>query len=289
VPELRLENWRLYDESASGRLFWSKFDPEGLWEWRDVPDYVVGVAQGWVEGNIGKPGPAPSSTARAVGIQGGRNLAAGQAAFEICNGGSNVIGGGSKMGVGVGLSATGAGTAAGGPEFAAGAGQAAFGALEVGHGLWVASNVAKLPPVTVIAKSGGSGDGENPSGPSAKKTTEESQAKVDGETGNGGMQDGYDPDDLKGLTVKEGKEQGRDWRVEKLETYEFDPKQPSNVRGWLKNERRRTEQGRQEGARNPPGYEQAHKPGKPAREGYDYNSSDLNLKSNNDLAKKHGL
>jgi hypothetical protein len=32
VPELRLENWCLYDESASGRLFWSKFDPEGLAE-----------------------------------------------------------------------------------------------------------------------------------------------------------------------------------------------------------------------------------------------------------------
>jgi hypothetical protein len=32
VPELRLENWVLYDESASGRLFWSKFDPEGLAE-----------------------------------------------------------------------------------------------------------------------------------------------------------------------------------------------------------------------------------------------------------------
>jgi len=30
VPELRLENWCLYDESASGRLFWTKFDPEGL-------------------------------------------------------------------------------------------------------------------------------------------------------------------------------------------------------------------------------------------------------------------
>jgi hypothetical protein len=32
VPQLRLENWAAYDETASGRYFWTKFDPEGLAE-----------------------------------------------------------------------------------------------------------------------------------------------------------------------------------------------------------------------------------------------------------------
>lgn len=56
VPELRLDNPALYGESASGRLFWSKFDPEGLSE-QEVAAIVngafnkfgaVGTAMRWI-------------------------------------------------------------------------------------------------------------------------------------------------------------------------------------------------------------------------------------------------
>jgi hypothetical protein len=41
VPQLRLDNPLLYGELASGRLFWSKFDPEGLEEKRMVNGQVM--------------------------------------------------------------------------------------------------------------------------------------------------------------------------------------------------------------------------------------------------------
>jgi hypothetical protein len=56
-----------------------------------------------------------------------------------------------------------------------------------------------------------------------------------------------------------GQEQGRDFRIDQLELYEFDPDQPKHVRGWLENERRRIAAGNGEPyPRNPPGYVQGH-------------------------------
>jgi RHS repeat-associated protein len=72
-----------------------------------------------------------------------------------------------------------------------------------------------------------------------------------------------------------GQKQGREFRPDQLELNEFDPKQPAHVRGWLKNERRRVEQGRASAPRTPPGYQQAHGRTTPAREGYDYSNSRL--------------
>ncbi|MEJ7589996.1 MAG: hypothetical protein WKF77_00455 [Planctomycetaceae bacterium] len=76
---------------------------------------------------------------------------------------------------------------------------------------------------------------------------------------------------------KLGQQQGRDFRVETLELYEFDPNQPRHVRGWLENERRRIAGSGGGGStpRNPPGYVQGHGRTTPAREGFDYSNSRL--------------
>jgi hypothetical protein len=80
-----------------------------------------------------------------------------------------------------------------------------------------------------------------------------------------------------------GRDQGREFRVDQLMTYEFDPDQPSHVRGWLKQERRLIEQGRLDSPRTPPGYVQAHGRTTPAREGFDYSNSRLQLEELNKL------
>jgi hypothetical protein len=72
-----------------------------------------------------------------------------------------------------------------------------------------------------------------------------------------------------------GQLQGREFRVDQLETYEFDPNVPNHVRGWLRQERRLIEAGRRDEPRTPPGYVQAHGRDTPAREGFDYSNSRL--------------
>jgi RHS repeat-associated protein len=91
---------------------------------------------------------------------------------------------------------------------------------------------------------------------------------------------------LEKLTIKSVQQQGREFRIDKLRSYEFDPNQPAHIRGWLKQERLRVEAGRARGPRTPPGYEQSHLPGRPARDGFDYNNSRLNLKANNQLEEE---
>ncbi|MCE9552165.1 MAG: hypothetical protein K8T91_02170 [Planctomycetes bacterium] len=81
-------------------------------------------------------------------------------------------------------------------------------------------------------------------------------------------------------------QQGREFRTDQLEIYEFDQNAPRHVRGWLENERRMIEQGRRPYARNPPGYEQAHGRTTPAREGYDYSNSRLQGTDLNDLEER---
>jgi hypothetical protein len=70
-------------------------------------------------------------------------------------------------------------------------------------------------------------------------------------------------------------EQGREGRIDQLETTEFDPNLPAHVRGWMKHERRLVGQGRLENPRTPPGFVLAHGRVTPAREGYDYSNSRL--------------
>lgn len=85
--------------------------------------------------------------------------------------------------------------------------------------------------------------------------------------------------EARGITIRGprlGQEQGREFRVDQLEIYEFDPNCPAHVRGWLSNERRRIARGGtpMEPA-VPPGYELGHGRATPAREGYDYSNSQL--------------
>jgi RHS repeat-associated protein len=80
-----------------------------------------------------------------------------------------------------------------------------------------------------------------------------------------------------------GKEQGREFRTDQLSTYEFDPNQPSHIRGWLKQERRLVEQGRLDAPRTPPGFVQAHGRQTPAQEGFDYSNSRMQTEELNKL------
>jgi hypothetical protein len=72
-----------------------------------------------------------------------------------------------------------------------------------------------------------------------------------------------------------GQDQGRDFRIEQLQLYEFDPNAPSHVRGRLADQRRRIEQGKRVEPLTPPGYELSHGRTTPAREGYDYSNTRL--------------
>jgi RHS repeat-associated protein len=86
-----------------------------------------------------------------------------------------------------------------------------------------------------------------------------------------------------GTSVRSWKTQGREFRPETLETFRFDPNQPSYIRGWLNNEARRVEQGQSSGMRTPPGHVLGHKPGMRASEGFDYTNSTLVTEDINDL------
>jgi RHS repeat-associated protein len=85
-----------------------------------------------------------------------------------------------------------------------------------------------------------------------------------------------------------GQTQGRDNRIDWLETNEFDPNQPKHVRGWLENERRRVSGsgGGGDTPRNPPGYVMGHKSDTPAREGYDYSNANLTNTDLNNLEER---
>ncbi len=81
-----------------------------------------------------------------------------------------------------------------------------------------------------------------------------------------------------------GQEQGREFRTDQLQLHEFDASQPKHVRGWLENERRRIASGNGSSSpRNPPGYVLGHGRTTPAREGYDYSNSRLQLSELNKL------
>lgn len=84
----------------------------------------------------------------------------------------------------------------------------------------------------------------------------------------------------KGTTLRSsnlGQQQGRQFRTDQLQTYEFDVNQPAHVRGFLANERRRIagSGGGPDIPRTPPGFVQAHGRLTPAREGFDYSNSTL--------------
>ena len=81
--------------------------------------------------------------------------------------------------------------------------------------------------------------------------------------------------DTEGFQIKSAQGQGREHRIDSLQVNEFDDRQPTHVRGWLENERRRVESGGARRPRNPPGYVQAHGRKTPAREGRDYNNARL--------------
>ena len=83
-----------------------------------------------------------------------------------------------------------------------------------------------------------------------------------------------------------GQKQGREFRTETLQLHEFDSTMPKHIRGWLKNERRMIEYGNRTSPRNPPGYVLAHGRTTPAREGFDYSNSRLQLKILNDLEER---
>ncbi|EHG6171561.1 hypothetical protein J5T14_004712, partial [Escherichia fergusonii] len=58
-----------------------------------------------------------------------------------------------------------------------------------------------------------------------------------------------------------------------------DPKQPSHVRGWLKNQISRVDAGKQPVIKVPPGYELKHRPRFENEAGYDYSHADPALAS----------
>jgi hypothetical protein len=70
---------------------------------------------------------------------------------------------------------------------------------------------------------------------------------------------------------------GRKGKQQRLIELGVDPKQPSEIRGWIKNEQRHIAQGNRTSIRNPPGYDLAHRRGFEARKGYGYDHADLQL------------
>lgn len=81
-----------------------------------------------------------------------------------------------------------------------------------------------------------------------------------------------------------GQKQGREFRTDQLQIHEFDASQPKHVRGWLENERRRIASGNGSNLpRNPSGYVLGHGRATPAREGFDYSNSRLQLSELNSL------
>ena len=80
---------------------------------------------------------------------------------------------------------------------------------------------------------------------------------------------------------------GRGYKNQRLRQLANNPKQPRHVRGWLKNERRRVQQGRSKYFRNPQGYDLAHYRGYEASKGFSYRYSHLNTRKNHRLQHKY--
>jgi hypothetical protein len=68
---------------------------------------------------------------------------------------------------------------------------------------------------------------------------------------------------------------GRGGKQRRLNELATDPKVWSADRGWLQNEKRNVRNGKRRNLRVPPGKHLAHRRGKEARKGYDYEHSDL--------------
>ncbi len=90
-----------------------------------------------------------------------------------------------------------------------------------------------------------------------------------GQSGGGGASGGGG--DNLGKDTKEGRK-GKQQRLRELGN---DPKQPSEVRGWIKNEIKHIEDGKRTTIRVPKNKELAHCRGYEARTGSDYSNSDL--------------
>ena len=71
---------------------------------------------------------------------------------------------------------------------------------------------------------------------------------------------------------------GRAGKQARLRELANDPNQPSEVRGWIKNEMNHIQSGNRSTIRVPPGYELAHQRGFEARLGFDYEYADLQSK-----------
>ncbi|MFP1787789.1 polymorphic toxin type 8 domain-containing protein, partial [Lonsdalea quercina] len=67
---------------------------------------------------------------------------------------------------------------------------------------------------------------------------------------------------------------GRAGKQARLKELANDPKQPSHVRGWIKQEQNSIARGQRTNIRNPPGYQLAHWRGYEASKGYGYEYSD---------------
>ncbi|PKE06430.1 DNRLRE domain-containing protein [Macrococcoides caseolyticum] len=80
---------------------------------------------------------------------------------------------------------------------------------------------------------------------------------------------------------------GRGYKNQRLRQLVNNPKQPRHVRGWLKNEQRRVQQGRSKYLRNPQGYDLAHYRGYEASKGFSYRYSYLNTRKNHRLQHKY--
>jgi len=78
-----------------------------------------------------------------------------------------------------------------------------------------------------------------------------------------------------GTSLHSWRTQGREYRPEVLQTFAYDPNQPSYIRGWFANEQRRMNRTGSQTMRTPPGFVLGHLPGKRAWEGYDYTNSTL--------------
>lgn len=80
---------------------------------------------------------------------------------------------------------------------------------------------------------------------------------------------------------------GRGGKQQKLESLLDDPKQPKEVRGWVKSEIDQIENGNRTTIRVPPQYDLAHKRGSEARLGFDYENSVLQTKDLHRLQHKY--
>ena len=80
---------------------------------------------------------------------------------------------------------------------------------------------------------------------------------------------------------------GREGKQARLRELGDDPKQPSEVRGWIKQDQNEIAQGKRDKIRVPPQYDLAHKRGFEARKGFGYKFAELVTKWIHRLQHKH--